>query len=304
MLLVVRIHTEVFGVINAPYPIIAVPLFFFLSGFYDNTYKPVKEWVPKTFKSLFVTGIIWVLISFGYISLLHYIKDGTIPIKFTLNAPLIAGGATWFLFALFYAKCATAFVNRSKLPKWSLFLALLLIGAIVSRVDLPLLLDEGLSATPFYYLGKICYPYINKGWKVDKWLVIGGLICLLLMPFKWFPWVLVSYSSELPITMYPIYFLMTALSFAPVLWVSKKLTTWKWLSAYGTQTLGILVLHPLMLHTFAVILNRIVTPGSWIWIILFLGAYIFVCATCYFCSLWIQEYCPFLLGQRKKGTST
>lgn len=33
MLLVVRIHTEVFGVINAPYPVIAVPFFFFISGF-------------------------------------------------------------------------------------------------------------------------------------------------------------------------------------------------------------------------------------------------------------------------------
>jgi fucose 4-O-acetylase-like acetyltransferase len=49
MLMIVRIHTEVFSTISCPYPIIAVPLFFFLSGFYDNTTKPLKEWLPKSF---------------------------------------------------------------------------------------------------------------------------------------------------------------------------------------------------------------------------------------------------------------
>ena len=43
ILLVVRIHTEVFAVLPAPYPIVAVPLFFFLSGFYDNTNKHIVE---------------------------------------------------------------------------------------------------------------------------------------------------------------------------------------------------------------------------------------------------------------------
>ena len=118
MLLVIRIHTEVFGVINAPYPIIAVPLFFFLSGFYDNTYRPLKAWLPKTFLSLFVTGVMWVGLSYIYVSLLRYLKDGTISVTFSLYSPLIGGGATWFLFALFYAKCLMGVVHKLRLPIW------------------------------------------------------------------------------------------------------------------------------------------------------------------------------------------
>lgn len=304
MLLVVRIHTEVFGVINAPYPIIAVPLFFFLSGFYDNTYKPVNEWLPKTFKSLFVTGVIWVFLSFGYVSLLRYIKDGTLSVNFSLTKPLIGGGVTWFLFALFYAKCCVSMLNKSKLPKSISFMLLLFVGAAASKTNLPLLFDEGLAATPFYYLGKLCYPYINKERNSDKWLAVGGLVCLLLMPCRWFPWVMVPYDSNLPVVMYPLCFFMVVLSFAPVLWIAKKLTTQKWLSEYGRQTLGILVLHPLMLHTIAVTLNRLLTPGSWCWIILFLCSYVFVCVVCYYSSLWILKYCPILLGREKRKNTT
>lgn len=37
ILLVVCIHTEVFGVIGMPFTYIAVPMFFFMSGFYDKS---------------------------------------------------------------------------------------------------------------------------------------------------------------------------------------------------------------------------------------------------------------------------
>lgn len=296
MLLVVRIHTEVFGSIHAPYPIIAVPLFFFLSGFYDNTNRPIRFWLPKAFKSLFLTGVIWVLLSFAYISLLHYLKDGIIPISFSIYSPLIGGGVTWFLFALFYAKCSMWLIHKLKLPVWANFLIVMTTGALASRINIPFLLDEGLTALPFYYLGRISYPYTKSDWKGEPWAALAGFICLLFMPCGWFPWVLVPCSST-PITLYPLFFLMTALSFITVLWLCKRLTRQKWLAKYGTQTLGILVLHPLMLHTSAVILNRIFIPGSVVWIITFLCVYVIVCVACYYCSLWITKHCPFLLGK-------
>ena len=116
MLMVVRIHTEVFSFINAPYPIIAVPLFFFLSGFYDDTQKPIKEWLPKTIKRLIVPGILWIVISFIYLSTLHYIKYKTIEIDFSIEQPIIANQVLWFLFALFYAKIYTFALNLLKSP--------------------------------------------------------------------------------------------------------------------------------------------------------------------------------------------
>ena len=295
MLLVVRVHTEVFDVIHAPYPIIAVPLFFFLSGLYDNTDKPLSVWLPKTFKRLFLVGIIWVFISFAYMSLLHYIKDRSIEINCSWERPLIGGGATWFLFALFYAKCFTWILSQTHISKWIVLLLSVLLGGWISRYNLPLLVDEGIGALPFYYAGKMVYPYIKTNWEVIKWLAIIGLSCILLMPMSWFPWVLISYSEKSPL-LYPAFFLMTICSFASLLWVSKKLEKQKWLAKYGTQTLGILVLHPLMLHTCAVILNRVLVKGSTIWIVVFICAYIIICIACYYLSLWISKHFPVLLG--------
>lgn len=295
MLLVVRIHTEVFDVINAPYPVIAVPFFFFISGFYDNTDKPLKKWLPKSFRRLFLVGLMWIFISFVYLSLLHYIKDRTIPISFSLNRPIIAGGVTWFLFALFYAKCLAWLVTKTRIPKLLAVILLVLFGGWISRFDLPLLIDEGIGALPFYYAGKISYPYIKSHINQSWWLALLGLACIILMPMDWFPWVFVSYTEKTAY-LYPCLFMMTACSFMTVLWLSKKLENQKWLANFGQQTLGILVLHPLLLHTCAVILNRVMVKGTMPWIITFLGCYVLVCILCYYLSVLISKHIPILLG--------
>ena len=297
MLLIVRIHTEVFGVIHAPYPIIAVPFFFCMSGFYDNTNRPLNEWFPKTFRSLYMTGVIWVLLSFAYLSLLHYIKDRTIPIEFSLEYPLIAGRVTWFLFALFYAKCGMWVIRKCKLPFYIAFPLLFLIASLSTK-NLPFLLDEGLAALPFYYLGFILYPYIKKTKGGHVIFAILGMICILLMPMNWFPYLVVPWVISGSIFLYPVYFGMTILSFFPILWFANRITNAAWLANYGKQTLGILVLHPLMLHTCAVTLNRVFVPASVPWIITFLFAYIIVCVASYYLSVLIGKHCPILLGRK------
>ena len=298
MLLVVRVHTEVFNVIHAPYPIIAVPLFFFLSGFFDNTDKPLSVWLPKTFKRLFLVGIIWVAISFAYVSVLHYLKERTFVVNFSLESPLIGGGVTWFLFALFYAKCFTWLISQIHISKWIVLPILILTGGWISQTNLPLLLDEGIAALPFYYAGKVAYPFIKSNWNSIKWVGIIGIGCMLLMPMKWFPWVLVSYANKSPL-LYPVFFLMTVCSFASILWIARILKCQKWLANFGTQTLGILVLHPLMLHTCAITFNRVLVKGSILWDVVFICAYIIVCFACYYLSLWISKHIPFLLGATK-----
>ena len=300
MLMVVRIHTAVFGEINAPYPIIAVPLFFFLSGFYDKSNRPIKEWFTKTFKSLIITAIIWIVIQTFYLGVLSFIKDGSYPHSTISFIGLLKPGVMWFLFALFYAKIGMWIVSKTKLPDYILFPLSIFLGAIIYRTNLPLLLDEGIAALPFYYLGKICYPYIKNDSYYLKWLALIGILCLGLMVMPWYPAVLVPIPNTFPLYMYPVYFFMTALSFATVIWLSKKLENQKWLSSYGTQTLGILVLHPLMLHTIAIVLNRTFEKGSTPWIIFFLVTYIIVCVLSYYLSLYISKYCPILLGISRK----
>ena len=299
MLMIVRIHTEVFNTISCPYPIIAVPLFFFLSGFYDNTTKPLKEWLPKTFRSLFVVGVIWVLISFAYLSLLSYAKDRTFHMEFSWENPVIAGGVEWFLFALFLAKIVMWTIHRSRLPHWLILAILIGLGGVISRIDLPLLLDEGIAALPFYYAGFVCYPYIKKYLTYLKWPALFGMVCIILMQMNWFPILLVPYSDK-PIVMYPVFFLMTLLSFMTILWLGYILQHQEWLAKFGRQTLGVLVIHPLLLHTCAISFNRLFVKGSTIWIVTFLMAYVVVCVVSYMFTRWICNHMPYLLGQSKK----
>lgn len=298
MLMIVRIHTEVFNTISCPYPIIAVPLFFFLSGFYDNTTKPLKEWLPKTFQSLFLVGVIWVLISFTYLSLLSYIKDHTIFVDFSWENPVIAGGVEWFLFALFLAKLGMWIIHRSRLPHWLVLTILIGLGGGMSRIDLPLLIDEGIAALPFYYAGFICYPYIKKHLTYLKWPALFGMVCIFLMQMNWFPYVLVPYSDK-PIIMYPVFFLMTLLSFMSILWLGNLLQHQEWLTKFGRQTLGVLVIHPLISHTIAVSLNRLFEVGSTIWMVSFLLAYIMICLVSYYLTIYINKHISFLLGARR-----
>ena len=243
-----------------------------------------------------MTGVIWVFLSFVYTSLLHYVKERTISIEFSIEYPLIAGSVTWFLFALFYAKCIMWLVHKLKFPFYIVFPGLFIMASI-STIDLPFLLDEGIAAIPFYYLGFVLYPYINRSKGGHIILVLLGIISILLMPMSWFPWVLVPWVVKESILMYPIYFAMTILSFFPILWLSNRMTKFTWLANYGKQTLGILVLHPLMLHTCAVILNRIFVPASTLWIVAFLLVYVMVCIASYYLSIAITKYCPFLLGR-------
>lgn len=295
MLMIVRIHTEVFTTIPCPYPIIAVPLFFFLSGFYDNTTKPLKEWLPKTFKSLFLVGVIWVLISFTYLSILSYAKNRTFHIEFSWENPVMAGGVEWFLFALFFAKIAMWGIHRSKLPHWFILIILIGLGGVISRIDLPLLLDEGIAALPFYYAGFACYPYLKKHIKCLRWPALLGIACIFIMQMNWFPILLVPYSNK-PIYLYPIFFLMTLLSFMTILWLGHLLQHQEWLAKFGRQTLGILVIHPLLLHTCAISFNRLFVKGSVVWIITFLIAYVIVCIASYMFTHWIKKHTPILLG--------
>lgn len=77
ILLIICIHAEVFQVIGMPITFIAVPVFFFMSGFYDRSERSFKQLVPKNFRTLILPAIIWVAISTLYIKILGYVKEGS-----------------------------------------------------------------------------------------------------------------------------------------------------------------------------------------------------------------------------------
>lgn len=299
MLLVVRIHTEIFGNLHAPYPIIAVPLFFFLSGFYDHTERPIKRWIKKDFCILVCTSFIWSLINFLWVTVLHGLRtesfiDVELPISW--DAPIAGGGASWFLIALFWTKVIAHFLSKIKINETLKVIILIAIATAVTQCNLPFRIDEGFSALPFYYIGKIMHPHMERILSY-KSLVIGGGICLILMQGSWFPYELVNLSVGYPMYLYPVYFGMTLMSFVAVLWLCKRIESWGWLSAFGQQTLGILVLHPILLHTFAVVLKRVFDISSVQYVISFLLAYVVVCICSYYISLYISKHHPYLFGK-------
>ncbi len=77
ILLIVAIHTEVFGKIGNPLAFIAVPVFFFMSGFYDRSERGWNVWLPKALKTLIFPAVVWVVLVTAYIQLLGYLKDGS-----------------------------------------------------------------------------------------------------------------------------------------------------------------------------------------------------------------------------------
>lgn len=195
ILLIICIHTEVFQVIGMPITFISVPVFFFMSGFYDRSERSFKQLMPKNFRTLILPAIIWVAISTLYIKILGYIKEGSWG-DFPFTWYNIAGGngPAWFLFALFYTKLLLGCIIHLKLPKVVYGGAILLIGYLGMHIDLPLFFDEGLIALPIYALGKLLYPYL-RDLLTGKWLILAGMIAFVVYLSQWASFVIVPSGS-------------------------------------------------------------------------------------------------------------
>ena len=298
IMLIVTIHTEVFGVMGYPLSFLAVPVFFFMSGFYDRSERPFSQWFTKSLRTLILPAIIWVLVVTAYIKLLGYAKDrswGDNP--FNLFNMVGYNGPAWFLFALLYAKMLTWGLIRIKLPKFVLWGGSLLIGYVGMNINMPLLFDEGCAALPLYITGKLAYPYLRKITE-NKGLFVAGVIALCL-----YLWHLVSFTivpqSNGNVTPYYLAALgLMLLCFVPILFISEKLQNQKWLVSLGQHSLGIMLLHAPMCHTAAVILNRVFEPASLYWIVSFLIAYVCIVFVSYWGTVLIERYIPIMLGKK------
>ena len=181
MLLIIYIHTEVFGVIGMPLTFIAVPMFFFMSGFNDRSEKPFAQWIEKSFKTLLIPAIVWCGIGFAYINLLSYVKSGSVAFAFDINAPCIGNGPAWFLLSLFYTRVIIGLLVRLRLPRYAVFAICLGLGYLGSEYQMPLNVDEALAAVPLYYLGKQFYPCMKK--LVNQKTAFLGLVTLMIFLF-------------------------------------------------------------------------------------------------------------------------
>lgn len=298
ILFVVTIHTELFGVLGTPYPVLAVPFFFFMSGFYDRPQLRFQELLKNNWKRLLLPTFIWMLIAYIHRSAMYYMGHGGIQFNFSWTNPIFANGAAWFIFALFYAKLIMWGVSRLRLPKFAESILVLCLGMLGCWHEMPMLLDEGLSALPLYYIGKVLYPSIKERIN-NKLLIVIGAIAFASILSPLYPYVLVPMRTEGMLLWYPLMFAIAVMSFFFFLFTSNLLKTCKWLSLYGQHTFGILLTHCIFLHTFAVIFNRTLGNGTPIWILAFALAYIFTCWASFKISRLCEKYIPLLIGKKK-----
>lgn len=300
IMLIISIHTEVFGVMGYPLSFIAVPVFFLMSGFYDCSEKNIGQWFPKSLRTLILPAVIWILIATAYGKILGYAKDrswGENP--FSLYNMTGGNGPAWFLFALLYAKVLTWGMIKIKLPKFVLWGGSLLIGYVGMSINMPLLYDEGCAALPLYVTGKLAYPYLRKIME-NKGLLVAGIIALCLYLWHLVSFMIVPQSNGNFTPYYLVALGLMLLCFVPFLFISEKLHNQKWLVSLGQHSLGIMLLHAPMCHTAAVILNRVFEPASLYWIVSFLIAYVCIVFVSYWGTVLIERYIPIMLGKKSE----
>lgn len=301
ILLIVSIHTEVFGEFGYPLSFIAVPVFFLMSGFYDRSERNIGQWFPKSLRTLILPAVIWILIATAYGKILGYAKDrswGENP--FSLYNMTGGNGPAWFLFALLYAKVLTWGMIKIKLPKFVLWGGSLLIGYVGMNINMPLLFDEGCAALPFYVIGKLAYPYLREIME-NKGLLVAGIIALCLYLWLLVSFMIVPQSNGNFAPYYLVALGLMLLCFVPFLFISEKLQNQKWLVSLGQHSLGIMLLHAPMCHTAAVILNRVFEPASLYWIVSFLIAYVCIVFVSYWGTVLIERYIPIMLGKKSEN---
>ena len=299
ILFVVTIHTELFGAIGTPYPVLAVPFFFFMSGFYDRPRLGFVEFLKKNWNRLLLPTLLWMVIAYIHKSILYYLGHGGFQFSISWTDPMFANGVAWFIIALFYAKLIIWGLSRLRLPVILEGVLIFVFGWLGCMHEMPLLLDEGLSALPLYYIGKILYPLIPKliG---NRFFLILGAVAFASVTLREYPYVLVPMRDADKIMLYPIIIVIAILSFVFFLQIAYKLRNIKWLSLYGQHTFGILLTHCMFLHTFAVVINRVFPRDSALWIIAFSLAFLFTCWASFVISKLCEVYVPLLIGKKRR----
>lgn len=301
MLLIFGIHTEAYVTIGMPLTYIAVPMFFFMSGFFDSSEKTWRGNISKWLRTLLIP----IMFGLFYGTIYNLILDcvNHIPVsesqflKFDYICPNKNNGTTWFLFALFYVKILSWSLSHIPIDwKW-LFPILILFGYIGSTYQLPFLIDEGLAAMPFYWGGKLLFPVKNKIINRADLNILGVAIIVLfsfhLLSFMINPMACGLYSPNYLIALLCVFF-----SFVPVMLLSEKLKNNKILKNIGIHTLGLLIFQLPFCSIAARIAWRLFERDTVMWYLISAVFYILAVSLSYLLTIITEKYCPFLLGKK------
>ena len=296
IILVIVRHMEVFYKLNViPFTDIAVPLFFFMSGFYVNIKDNFSFFLKKNIKRIIFPAIIWALLALCYNIPLQYFNKGFCTIEFDWISPTPANGALWFLFALFYAKMIFYFMNKVK-NKFFIIVFSFVLGYIGVNFEMPCYFNDGLMAVPFFVVGNIYYKKSNNIINNIYLLLLGMISYILLISkriaFEISPIEVFHYSSGY----YIVCVIAVLLSFLPFLKMVHYLKGGLF-AKIGLHTMGILCIHLQICHSFAVIVRKIVPYGSYGWIVLSLLLFVLVVLLSYNITIFLEKKIPFVFGK-------
>jgi len=164
-----------------------MPLFFLISGFLYNPKTPVKEFVIRKFKSLYIPFAFWNLLFYLMMGLyfaasLKSLTIGSIKILLTLSKEGQFLGATWFLGSLFVItvsyKLFDVGIPKSKFKDiivLGLFTSFALIGFLVT---FPYMFSRTLILGFFFAFGSFIKKYIDRYRIFDCKLI--AIICAII----------------------------------------------------------------------------------------------------------------------------
>ena len=295
IILVVARHMEVFyhiGVI--PFTYIAVPLFFFHSGFYVRNNDVFLRFFINNVKKIIVPAIIWTILSLCYNIPLQYLNKGFCNIEFDLVSPISTNGPLWFLFALFYAKVIFYFLTKIKINIVVVATSLIL-GYIGVNHEMPCYLNEGFAAVPFLIVGKLCYKHLDC-LRNNIFFGAFGVVSYILLISKTLEFDIIPISVNHYKPYYIVCFFAVVSSFLPFLKVVHYLKD-SVLPQIGLHTMGILCIHVQICHSFAVVVRKIMSFGSDGWIWLSLVSFVFVVIISYYLTVFLEKKIPFVFGK-------
>jgi len=262
-----------------------VPAFFFLSGFFINFERPMKESIKKESRRLFVPFFI-----FGILGLIaEIIKRNLFPgFEFVFQDFSVVkeiqglffwmdfthmhqyGFILWFLAALFWGKLILQFLLKFIKNKIAIgIICLIIFFALANRGFIfPFSIDKGLLSLAWMFGGYFYYNYFIKGKKESRM----DLYAIIFAIGVFFTFSLPSIDIASKIVQTPLISLLYSFSIIFLITIifknfGDKYLNNSFLENWGKNSLNILVMHPYTNNVGYIIGNKFFN-GNWIVILI------------------------------------
>lgn len=162
ILLVVLFHSSIIDMDTPCLGMLRMPFYFTLSGMFFKDYSGFVATCVKKVNRLLIPFIFFYSLSYLMFVAIRLSMGGVIDLSFFsfVTSKTIVNTALWFLLALFWANIIFYFLTKLIKNIYLLALSTLIIGGLAlycfdSNNFLPMYIDSGLAALPFFMFGYV-----------------------------------------------------------------------------------------------------------------------------------------------------